>query len=83
MKFECYTDWDQLPDSANALFEQGEKDNIFLSRPWLENLATALDDDQAMLLACVAVENKVLAILPLIKSVGNNFHSLKHLYRTL
>ena len=48
MKFECYSSWDQLPDSANALFEQGEKDSIFFSRPWFTNLAAALDDDQAI-----------------------------------
>jgi len=85
MKFECYSDWDQLPDSANALFEQAEKDSIFYSRPWFENLAGVLDDE-AMLLACVVesvvADNKVLAILPLIKTPGNNFHSLKHRYTT-
>ena len=82
MKFECYTGWEQLPDSANALFEQAEKDSIFFSRPWFENLVKALDDDEVMMLACVVAENKVLAILPLIKSTGNNFLSLKHRYTT-
>lgn len=82
MKFVCYSDWDQLPDSANALFEQGEKESIFFSRPWFENLAKALDDDQIMVLACVVAGNKVMAILPLIKSTGNNFLSLKHRYTT-
>jgi len=90
MKFACYSDWDQLPESANALFEQGEKDSIFFSRPWFENLSSALDDDEAMLLACVVESvvgsvvagNKVMAILPLIKSAGNNFSSLKHRYTT-
>ena len=65
MKFECYSDWDQLPDSANVLFEQAEQDSIFYSRPWFANVATALDDDEAMLLACVVDGNKVLAVLPL------------------
>ncbi len=92
MEFVCYTDWEQLPDSASALFEQGEKDSIFYSRPWFANLAKTLDDDDAMLLACVidsvvdvdsvVAENKVLAILPLIKRAGNNFHSLTHRYTT-
>ena len=82
MKFVCYSDWDQLPDCANALFEQGEKGSIFFSRPWLENVATTLDDDQAMLLACVIDGNKMLAILPLIKSAGNTLNSLKHRYTT-
>ena len=82
MKFECYSDLALLPDSANALFEQGEKGSIFFSRPWFENLATALEDDQVMLLACVVADNKFLAILPLIKSAGNNYSSLKHRYTT-
>jgi len=82
MKFVCYSEWDQLPDSANALFEQGEKSSIFYSRPWFENLVAALDDDQAMLLACVVSENKVMAILPLIKCDGNTWYSLKHRYTT-
>ena len=83
MKFVCCTDWDQLPKNANALFEQGEKDSIFFSRPWFENLAAAgLDDDKAMVLACVVAENKVMAILPLMKSTGNIGYSLKHGYTT-
>ena len=83
MKFVCYTDWDQLPESANALFEQGEKDSIFFSRPWFENLTPAvLDDDEDMVLACVLAENQVMAILPLIKGATNNGYSLKHRYTT-
>ena len=84
MKFICYTDWDQLPASANALFEQGEKDSLFFSRPWFENLATALegDDDQTMALACVVAENKMMAILPLVKSTGKTWFSLNHRYTT-
>ena len=80
MKFVCYTGWKQLPESANALFEQAEKDSIFFSRPWFENLATALDNDQTMALACVVAENKVLAILPLVKSARNIGYSIKHRY---
>lgn len=82
MKFVCYSEWGQLPDGANALFEQAEKDSIFYSRPWFENLTAALDDEQGMLLACVVAGNKLMAILPLIKSVGDNFVSLKHRYTT-
>jgi hypothetical protein len=83
MKFVCYSDWKQLPDSADALFEQGERDSIFSSRPWFENLAVAaLDDDEAMVLACVLAGNRVVAILPLVKSTGNSWHSLKHRYTT-
>ncbi|HEY5603393.1 MAG TPA: GNAT family N-acetyltransferase [Gammaproteobacteria bacterium] len=82
MKFECYSNWDQLPYSANALFEQGENGSIFFSRPWFANLAAALDDDQTMLLACVVDGNKVLVILPLMKCDGSTWYSLKHRYTT-
>jgi hypothetical protein len=80
MKFVCYADWDQLPESANVLFEQGEKDSIFFSRPWFECLtATALDDDHTLVLACVVSGDKVLAMLPLMQSSGNKtWYSLRH-----
>jgi hypothetical protein len=80
MKFICYTDWDQLPESANALFEQSAKDCIFYSRPWFENLTSSLDADQTMILACVVTEDRVMAILPLIKSPGRSWYALKHRY---
>jgi len=81
MKFKCYSDWGQLPDSADALFEQAEKDSIFFSRPWFESLVTtALDDDKTMVLACVVAESKVMAMLPLMKSAGSTWYSLKHRY---
>jgi hypothetical protein len=84
MKFVCYSDWEQLPDSANALFEQAAKDSIFFSRPWFESVAAAtLDDDQAMALACVVAGNKVMAILPLMKSAGKTWYSIKHRYTSL
>ena len=80
MKFVCYTDWDQLPESANALFVQEEKDSIFFSRAWFECLtAAALDDDHTMVLACVVSGDKVMAILPLMQSAGNKIgYSLTH-----
>lgn len=81
MKFVCYTRWDQLPESANALFLRGAKDNIFFSRPWFESLSTVgMDDDHTMLLACVVDGEEVMAILPLMKSTGNEkaWYSLKH-----
>lgn len=82
MKFIYYTDWNRLPESANALFAQAEKGSIFYSRPWFENLTAAAVDNNAMLLACVLAEEKVMAILPLVKSVGNTWYSLKHRYTT-
>jgi hypothetical protein len=84
MKFVCYTDWEQLPESANAVFAEGEKCSLFFSRPWFENLsADALDDDHSMVLACVVAENKVMAILPLMQCAGKTWYSLKHRYTSL
>jgi hypothetical protein len=84
MKLVCYSDWDQLPDSANALFEQAEKENVFFSRQWFERLTTVtLEQDQSLVLACVLTERQVMAILPLINSGGNTWHSLKHRYTPL
>ena len=80
MKFECYSDWGQLPESANALFERAEKDSVFFSRAWFENLATsALDDDHTLVLACVVAGDRVMAMLPLMESTGSKtWYSLKH-----
>jgi len=84
MKFKCYTGWEQLPASANTLFAKGKINSLFYSRPWFENLtAVALENDQAMVLACVLDENKVLALLPLMKCEGNIWYSLKHRYTSL
>ncbi len=91
MEFKCFDAWDQLPRSGDALFTQSEKDSLFFSRPWFENLtATALTHGQSMLLACV-IENEspakdqVLAILPLIKQDQGNreWFSLGHIYTSL
>jgi len=84
MKFVCYFDWDQLPDSATALFEQAEKDSIFLSRSWFACVSTAtLKHDQTMVLACVVAGKKMMAILPLKKSMGKTWYSIKHPYTSL
>ena len=84
MKFVRYTDWGQLPDSADALFEQHEKDSIFLSRPWFECLsAVSPADDQALAVACVLAGDRVMAILPLVKGTGNTGYSLRHRYTPL
>jgi hypothetical protein len=90
MKFECYTELNQLPDSANALFELAEKDSIFFSRLWFESLVSTVlgevgevgevGDEQTLLLACVVAGSKVMAILPLMKSDGKIGFSLKHRY---
>lgn len=84
MKFVCYTDWAQLPESANVLFDKGARESMFFSRPWFENLvATTLENGQSMLLACVVEEDGILAILPLIKQGDGNWESLSHSYSSL
>ncbi len=84
MKFVCYTDLNQLPEGADVLFAQGEKASLFFSRPWFESLAaTALEDTQEMLLACVVAEGNVLAILPMVKCAGNTLYPLRHRYTSL
>jgi hypothetical protein len=84
MEFVCYTDWAQLPASADRLFSRGEKESLFFSRRWFENLAAnASDDDQHLLLACVLDEDLVLAILPLRTHHSGNWHSLSSYYTSL
>lgn len=84
MEFVCFTDWNQLPESANALFARYEKESLFFSRPWFENLVdTALEENQSMLLACVVENNRVLAILPLMRESDDSLQSLCHLYSSL
>ena len=84
MEFAGYTEWGQLPASADTLFADAEKESIFFSRTWLENLTrNALEDDQSILLACVIEEDRVLAILPLMGNDGEHWHSLGHLYTSL
>lgn len=86
MEFAAFSDWDQLPHSANALFARAAKESVFFSRPWFENLVeNALEDGQSMLLACVVDGDSVLAMLPLIEGDDNagNYQSLGHLYTSL
>jgi len=80
MKFVIYTDWEQLPESATALFDQAASDNLFLSRPWFECLtANALDGGHRLVLACVVFGDKVLAVLPLVESENQKtWYSLRH-----
>ena len=84
MEFVCYADWRQLPESADALFARASRDSVFFSRPWFENLvATVLEDDQVMQLACVVEGKNVMAILPLLKGDGGHWRGLTHLYSSL
>lgn len=84
MHFVCYTNWDQLPSSANALFAKRASDSVFFSRPWFDNFtATALNADQCLLVACVVEKDSVLAILPLIRRTNENLYSLVNHYTPL
>ena len=84
MEFVGYTEWAQLPDSANTLFALAGKESIFFSRPWLENVSqNALQKDQSMLLACVIDADRVLALLPLMTLDGEHWSALGHLYTSL
>lgn len=84
MEFVGFTDWEDLPESADALFAKGAKDSIFLSRPWFENIAeTALNDYQSVYLACVIDGETVLAILPLVSDASGNLDSLSNNFSNL
>ena len=85
MKFICYSDWNELPESASALFVQEEKGSVFFSRPWFECLtAGALDDAHTMVLACVVAGDRVMAMLPLMESAGSKtWYALRHGYTPL
>ena len=84
MEFVCYTDWDQLPKNLDPLFAQGEKESIFFSRPWFENLVqNGLEEGQSATFACVQEGERILAMLPLSWNEEGHYHSLKNLYGSL
>jgi hypothetical protein len=84
MEFVCYADWEQLPESANQLLATSEKESVFFSRQWFENLAdNGLEDGQTVLLACVLEAGNVLAMLPLVQRQGEHCQALKHRYTSL
>jgi hypothetical protein len=84
MEFICYAAWDQLPESADRLFERAARESLFSSRPWFENLiAHGPEDGKRLLLACVLEAGDLLAMLPLSQSEGGHYHALKHLYTSL
>ena len=84
MEFACYSAWEQLPDSADALFAQAEKDSIFFSRPWLQELvSSALEENHTLALACVTEGEQIVALLPLVRNEGEHLDSLRHLYTSL
>tara|TARA_R110002096_G_scaffold209855_12_gene397077 strand:- start:1485 stop:2504 length:1020 start_codon:yes stop_codon:yes gene_type:complete len=84
MNFVIYTHWNQLPDSASILFAQAERDSLFLSRTWFENLsAHALANQQVIRLACVVDNERVLAVLPMLNSPRDGLCALSNNFTTL
>ena len=81
MEFVCFNSWDQLPSSAATLFAEAEKQSMFLSQPWFENLsATAIDSDHQVLLASVIDHGEVHALLPLLQRPDGSHEALCHRY---
>ncbi len=84
MEFICYTDLDQLPGNADSLFGLAEKESVFFSRLWFENLIrNAPDDRRDFLFACVVGDDNVLALLPLEKRGSEQWYALTNLYSSL
>ena len=84
MEFVCYPDWELLPDSAAGLFARVERQSLFYSRQWLENLAAhGADSSQSLLLACVVEGDELLAVLPLWTTADGNWHALSSYYTSL
>lgn len=83
MKFQCYSNWYQLPESVNSLFEHCRNESMFFSREWFEALyATTFKDGQSLLLASVVDKGDVLALLPLIEE-DEHRESFSHRYTAL
>ena len=99
MRFKCYREWGQLPDSAGSLFGQCGKASMFFTREWFETLsATALEEGQLLLLAAVvdkirldetsvdetrADKPRLLALLPLLESGNEHWRCCSHRYTAL
>ena len=84
MEFKCFSDWNQLPKNSHSLFLQAEKESLFFSREWFENLtSTAFENEQKLLLACVVDAEDTLAILPIIVHPSKEWTSLSHRYSSL
>lgn len=81
MQFACYSEWSQLPAGVDSLFEQAANQSVFSSRPWYEALTdTEVMAGTVIVLACVLDEDRVMAVLPLSRSIGNACDSLRHRY---
>jgi len=83
MKFEYYSNWNQLPVSVDLLFEHSGKESMFFTRQWFEALySTTFEDNQSLLLVSIVDEGRVLALLPLVGS-NEQGRSFSHRYTAL
>jgi frataxin-like iron-binding protein CyaY len=84
MEFACYAGLNELPAGVDRLFARAERESIFFSRPWFENLlVNSQEKGRTILLACVLNGDQVVALLPLSQQDGDHCHPLKHLYTSL
>lgn len=84
LKFVSYTQWKQLPTSADQLFSEADQQSIFLSRSWFENVTNhALAESHSIALFCVAENDRFLAILPMMKCPQGNLNSLTSRFTSL
>jgi len=81
MKFHCYTDWNQLPESAEELFTAAARESVFASRQWLEAVSAEIcAGGETILLAGVLAGKNLAGLLPLVRGGGNTLCSLRHRY---
>ncbi|MEJ2576604.1 MAG: GNAT family N-acetyltransferase, partial [Gammaproteobacteria bacterium] len=81
MNFTCYTEWRQLPASADVLFSVAEASSPFLSRQWFATLdAATRSAGRSLLIASVVDDRRVLAMLPLVACEPGHWESLTHRY---
>jgi hypothetical protein len=84
MQFVAYDHLEQIPASVDLLFQQAEKESVFLSRPWFENLIEAgLESSSSPLFATVVAGDRVLALLMLQNDAAGRISALKHRYGSL
>ncbi len=83
MEFRHYADWTQLPVGVDKLFAAAERQSVFFSRHWFENLLENGLDAQQPLFASVIDGDEVLALLPLSRRDGDHYYPLRHLYSSL
>ena len=96
MKFKRFTQWSELPKSADTLFYEASKHSLFFSKEWLVNVSNhIINQKQSLLLACVvsndlsnqksknAITEKVEAILPILTNTNREWSAFTHPYSSL